>query len=140
MQPQLHHCWQSSGLSYTAWHMNSQRPLKKKEVLKGNTSNLSMTDPMSVKPVVSAEGVPCQTSQSGLVSQACIIGEGCSPQARWQWTEVLSHNTDIYIVIKIWFLYYSIWEISILCFQNIFNILMVCCVLPDHYVWNIIQL
>ena len=62
--------------------MNSQRPLKKKEVLRGNTSNFSMTDPLTVKPVVSAEGAPCQTSQTGLVSQACIIGEGCSPQAR----------------------------------------------------------
>ena len=62
MQPQLHHCWQSSGLSYTAWHMNSQWPLKKKEDLKGNSSNLRMTDPMPVKPVVSVEGVPCQPS------------------------------------------------------------------------------
>ena len=62
--------------------MNSQRPLKKKEDLKGNNFNLRMTDPMPVKPVVSVEGVPCQTSQSGLVSQACNIGKGCSPQAR----------------------------------------------------------
>ena len=62
--------------------MNSQRPFKKKEVLKGNTSNLSMTYPITVKPVVSAEGAPCQTSQTGLVHQACIIEEGCSPQAR----------------------------------------------------------
>ena len=54
--------------------MNSQRPLKKKEFLKGNTSNLSMTDPLSVKPVASDEGVPCQTSQSGLVSQAASLG------------------------------------------------------------------
>ena len=61
--------------------MNSQWPLKKKEDLKGNSSNLRMTDPMPVKPVVSVEGVPCQTSQAGLVSQACIIGKGCSPQA-----------------------------------------------------------
>ena len=62
--------------------MNSQRPFKKKEVLKGNTSNLRKTDPITVKPVVSAEGAPCQTSQTGLVHQACIIEEGYSPQAR----------------------------------------------------------
>ena len=62
--------------------MNSQRPLKKKEVLKGNTSNLSMTNPMSVKPVVSAKGAPCQRSQTGLVHQACIIEKGYFPQAR----------------------------------------------------------
>ena len=114
MQPQLHHCCQSSGLSYTAWHMNSQRPLKKKEVLKGNTSNLRMTNPMSVKPVVSDEGVPCQTSQSGLVSQACIIGEGCSPQARWQWTEVQMQIFDL--ILCCWNnlnLYFYDWEIYI---------------------------
>ena len=58
------------------------RGINEEKVLKDNTSNLSMTYPMSVKPVVSAEGAPCQTSQTGLVHQACIIGEGCSPQAR----------------------------------------------------------
>ena len=48
----------------------------------GNTSNFSMTNPLTVKPVVSVEGVPCQTSQARIASQACIIGEGCSSQAR----------------------------------------------------------
>ena len=62
--------------------MNSQRPLKKKEVLRGNTSNLRMTDPQTVKPVVSAKGAHCQTSQTGLVHQACIIEKGYFPQAR----------------------------------------------------------
>ena len=161
MQPQLHHCCQSSGLSYTVWHMNSQRPLKKKEILKGNTSNFSMTDPMSVKPVVSAKGAPCQTSQTGLVHQACIIGEGCSPQARWQWTEVKSHNACIYILIKIWLfvfafenfqkrystqcrylycnLYLNSWFLSLkdfhFLFQKLINIMyrVVCCVCsPEH--------
>ena len=54
--------------------MNSQRPLKKKEVLKDNNSNFSMTDPLSVKPVGSAKGAPCQTSQTGLVHQAASLG------------------------------------------------------------------
>ena len=54
--------------------MNSQWPLKKKEDLKGNSSNLRMTDPMPVKPVVSVEGVPCQTSQAGLVSKLASLG------------------------------------------------------------------
>jgi hypothetical protein len=115
MQPQLHHCCKSSGLSYTAWHMNSQRPFKKKEVLKGNTSNLRKTDPITVKPVVSAEGAPCQTSQTGLVHQACIIEEGCSPQARWQWTEVHPHKDFYYIVYlnKLVDFYFNNWEISL---------------------------
>ena len=80
-----------------------------------------------------------QVSQDLSAKLASLL-EGCSPQARWQWTEVNSHNADIYIAIQIWFLFYSIWDISILCFQNIFNILMVWCLFPDHYVWNIIQL
>ena len=45
----------------------------------GNTSNFSMTNPLTVKPVVSVEGVPCQTR---LASQACIIGDCCFSQAR----------------------------------------------------------
>ena len=64
---------------------------------------------MTVKPVVSAEGAPCQTSQTGLVSQACIIGEGYYPQARWQWTEVHSQKANIYIVFQsLWFFKYMI--------------------------------
>ena len=57
-------------------------------------------------------GGPFSDKSDRTCSQACIIGEGCSPQARWQWTKVKSHDADIHIAIKIYYLI-CIWEISI---------------------------
>ena len=65
--------------------------------------------------MASAEGAPCQTSQTGLVHQACIIEEGCSPQARWQWTEVQIQKISYFKVSLYKWLNFWIRQLRDLC-------------------------